>query len=101
LNDFPKEKDVDLVVYHSNKPTETLKIKVCSRMTFIRRLVGTGKLIMFTYEHSQETYLYPHDTMLNAFPKILKTESWLSEVGAYSFHKISEEGKELIEKYRL
>lgn len=101
LNDFPKEKDVDLVVYHSNKPTETLKIKVCSRMTFIRRLVGTGKLIMFTYEHSQETYLYPHDTMLNAFPKILKTESWLSDIGMYHFPKISEDAMVLLRKYRL
>ncbi len=100
-NDTPKEKDVDLVVYHSSKPKEILKLKVCSRMIFFRRLTGSGKFIVFTYELTQQSYLYPHDTLLKAFPNILKTESWLSALGMYHFPKISEEAMELIKKYRL
>ncbi len=56
---------------------------------------------MFIYELTQESYLYPHDTLLQAFPNILKTESWLSELGMYHFPKISEEAMALIRKYRL
>ncbi len=99
--DTPSKKDIDLVVLHPSKPSERLDVKVYSRLTFIRRIHGSGLFVIFTHALTKETYLYPHDTLLKAFPNILKTESWLSESGMYNFRNISEKNIELIRKYRL
>lgn len=65
---------------------EFLKVQLKSRLTINRKYIGKDIYVAFRYEG--DTYLYPHDELMNfifkELPSTEKRESW-AKVGGFSW----------------
>jgi hypothetical protein len=90
----------DFIAQHCDGLT-FLKIQLKSRLTFDKKYCGRDLYVCFP--SGDEWFLYPHDELLNkalGSTRIGDTESW-KQHGAYSFPRISEALREMLQPYRL
>ena len=78
-----------------------LKVQLKGRLSFYKKYIGKKIRICFHDSESDKWFLYPHDELLKEIePKLKGTVSWDSN-GGYSFSRLSNKNKSILEKYRI
>ena len=88
----------DFIAQHANGVT-FLKIQMKGRAYFDKKYEGKGIYICFRDE--AHWYLYPHDEILAPVLKIANIERTYSDLGYYSFPKLTARLRELFGPFHL
>jgi len=89
----------DFIAQHVDGGT-FLKVQLKSRLAFEEKYKGKDLYVAFF--HEADWYLYPHDELLErvlAETGVGETVSW--KRGSYSFPKLSQRMRKLLEQYRI
>lgn len=98
----------DFIAKHVNGQ-ELLRVQLKGRLTFAKKYKrGDGQEpIYIAFRHEGETYLYPHDELLDRIFEhdtisiIEGTEAWKGENGTYHVGSLSADLQGLLEEYRV
>ncbi|HUK99882.1 MAG TPA: hypothetical protein VLX29_03410 [Nitrospirota bacterium] len=87
----------DFIAVHVDGSTY-LKVQLKGRLSVSRKYVGKDIYICFISDG--DTYLYPHDLILNEIESRISDKTWL-EKGTWSTPKITQENKQLLKPFLL
>ena len=78
-----------------------IKVQLKGRFSFNKKYLNKNIHICFHDKDTNNWYLYPHDMLCDIMMKKSKTTKSWKEEGAYSFPVISEDNRDILEKYSL
>jgi len=87
----------DFIAVHIDGVTD-LKIQLKGRISFDQKYRGKNIYICFIADG--ETYLYPHDVVLDQIESRISDRVWIDR-GAWSSPNLTKENKKLLEPYLL
>lgn len=87
----------DFIAVHADGLTD-IKVQLKGRLSFAQKYVG--KNIYICFMDGSETYLYPHDNVLDLVEDRIADKTWVSR-GTWSTPKLSNYFRQVLEEYRL
>lgn len=75
-----------------------LKVQLKGRLSFAKKY--KGKDIYVCFREGDDTYLYPHDEVLDILEEKISDQTWLKEE-RWSTKSLSKSNRELLEVYKL
>ncbi len=90
-------KGADFLAVHADGNTY-LKVQLKGRLTFSKKYIGKDIYICFI--SGFDTYLYPHDLILDEIEHRISDRIWL-EKGTWSTPKLTEENRKLLKPFLL
>jgi len=87
----------DFIAVHCDGVTD-IKIQLKGRLSFSQKY--RTKNIYICFIDGRETYLYPHDLILDKIEQRISDKKWLSK-GTWSTPKLTKEYKQLLKPYLL
>jgi len=85
----------DFIAVHLDGATD-IKVQLKGRFSFDKKYIGKNIYICFIED--ENTYLYPHDTILSQIENVKK---YVEDKGNWSNKKLTKKHAELIEQYKL
>ena len=87
----------DFIAVHADGVTD-LKVQLKGRLSFDRKYCGKNIYICFITDG--DTYLYPHDDVLEIIEHRISDRVWL-EKGTWSTPRLTKESRQLLQPYLL
>ena len=87
----------DFIAVHIDGTTD-MKVQLKGRLSFNRKYLGKNIYICFI--ENGDTYLYPHDEMLNKIIKNEQDKTWVN-LGQWSSPRLTKFHKEQLKTYKI